>query len=139
MKQRSNRLRRRLQAGVAGLGLAAAGLSAVAPLSTTAAALPPDSDGIQYRVLVFTKSAGGQHPATAAGVAAIRALGEEHRFSVQVTSDARKFDQEHLKQFRVVLFLNTAGDVLTTAQQDAFEAYFHDGGGFVGIGSAVEM
>ncbi|MGH3475898.1 MAG: ThuA domain-containing protein [Nocardioidaceae bacterium] len=136
MNQRSNRLRRRLQAGVAGLGLAAAGLAAVAPLST--AAPPPDSDGIQYRVLVFTKSAGGQHPATTAGVAAIRALGEEHRFAVQVTSDARKFDQTHLKQYRAVIFLNTSGDVLTTAQQNAFEAYFADGGGFVGIGSAVE-
>ena len=132
MNQRSNRLRRRLQAGVAGLGLAAAGLAAVAPLST--AAPPPDSDGIQYRVLVFTKSAGGQHPATTAGVAAIRALGEEHRFAVQVTSDARKFDQTHLKQYRAVIFLNTSGDVLTTAQQNAFEAYFADGGGFVGIG-----
>jgi len=139
MRQGSNRLRRRLQAAVAGVGLAAGGLAAVGPLSTTAAAAPDDNEGMQYRVLVFTKSADGPNPATAAGVAAIREIGQEHRFTVQVTDDPRKFDQEHLKQYRTVVFLNTAGDVLTDAQQNAFEAYFADGGGFVGIGSAVEL
>ncbi|HYJ67520.1 MAG TPA: ThuA domain-containing protein [Nocardioidaceae bacterium] len=138
MKQRSNRLRRRLQAGVAGLGLAAAGLAAVAPISTAAAPPPPDSDSMPYRVLVFTKAAGGQHPATAAGVEAIRELGSENEFAVQVTNDPRWFDTSHLMQYRAVVFLNTSGDVLTDAQQAAFEAYFADGGGFVGIGSAVE-
>src|SRR5918996_2487342 len=136
MKQRSNRLRRRLRVGVAGLGLTAAGLAAVAPMST--AAPQPDRDDIPYRVLVFTKAVGGQHPAPAAGVEAIRELGDENEFAVQVTSDSRWFDRTHLMQYRAVVFLNTSGDVLTDAQQNAFEAYFAEGGGFVGIGSAVE-
>ena len=37
-----------------------------------------------------------------------------------------------------MVFLNTSGDVLTDDQQAAFEEYYHAGGGFVGVGSAVE-
>src|SRR5690606_9679344 len=79
-----------------------------------------------------------RHASTAAGVAALRQLGKQFRFAVQVTDDARKFDEPHLKQFRVVVFLNTSGDVLTDAEQAAFEAYYRDGGGFVGVHSAIE-
>jgi cytochrome c len=109
--------------------------SASAP---AAAAAAPDSDGIQYRVLVFTKSTSGDPAVTAAGVGAIRQLGEQLRFTVQVTDDARKFEQKQLEKYRAVVFLNTSGDLLTTAQQNAFEAYYRAGGGFVGIGSAIE-
>jgi PKD repeat protein/glucose/arabinose dehydrogenase/type 1 glutamine amidotransferase len=97
-----------------------------------------DSTGIQYKVLVFTRSAGAPHASTPAGVAAIQQLGNQLRFSTHVTDDPRKFDESHLKQYRVVVFLNTSGDVLTDAQQAAFEAYYRDGGGFVGIHAAIE-
>ncbi|MGW5670948.1 ThuA domain-containing protein [Micromonospora sp. NPDC003776] len=106
-----------------------------APVLTAPA---PNSNGIQYKVLVFTRSAGGNNAATAAGVQAIQQLGQERRFTVEVTNDARKFDEPHLKQFRAVVFLNTAGDVLNDAQQAAFEQYYRDGGGFVGVNSAIE-
>ena len=103
------------------------------------AAPAPVSNGIEYKVLVFTRSAtGGDPAATAAGVQAIQQLGRERRFTVEVTDDARKFDDPHLKQFRAVVFLNTAGDVLTDTQQAAFEQYYRDGGGFVGVHSAIE-
>jgi PKD repeat protein/glucose/arabinose dehydrogenase len=135
MRKSSKRPRQLAAAGTA-FGLIAAGLALTSPSS---AAPAPDSNGRDYRVLVFTKSEGGQHPATAAGVAAIKDLGQQQRFAVQVTDDANKFDQEHLKQYRTVVFLNTAGDVLNDTQQAAFEAYYADGGGFVGVGSAVEL
>ncbi|MFG2059481.1 ThuA domain-containing protein [Micromonospora sp. NPDC048930] len=98
----------------------------------------PNSNGIQYKVLIFTRSASGNNAATAAGVQAIQQLGQERRFTVEVTNDPRKFDESHLKQFRAVVFLNTAGDVLNDAQQAAFERYYRDGGGFVGVNSAIE-
>ena len=62
--------------------------------------------------------------------------GQAPRFTVQITDDPRKFDADHLSQFRAVVFLNTSGDALTDDQQAAFEDYYHAGGGFVGIGSA---
>ncbi|MGW4153442.1 ThuA domain-containing protein [Micromonospora chersina] len=127
------------------LTLVAASLVATAERAPTPAqaapvltAPAPVSNGIQYKVLVFTRSATGNNAATAAGVQAVQKLGQERRFTVEVTNDPRKFDQAHLKQFRAVVFLNTAGDVLDDAQQAAFEAYYRDGGGFVGVHSAIE-
>ena len=49
-----------------------------------------------------------------------------------------EFRADRLAQFRAVVFLNTSGDVLTDAQQAAFEDYYRDGGGFVGIHSAID-
>ncbi|MET7397777.1 ThuA domain-containing protein [Dactylosporangium sp. NPDC005572] len=119
-------------------------LSASLLVGTTSASAPAlaapaiDSNGSQFKVLVFTKAAGTKSPSTAAGVAAIKQLGNQLRFTVVETDDAGKFDQAHLKQYRVVVFLNTYGDVLNAAQQTAFEEYYTDGGGFVGVHSAIE-
>ena len=87
--------------------------------------------------MVFTEDV--EAPQTVAGVAAIRALGREHRFSVQVTDEPEKFEPHQLGKFRAVIFLNSDGAVLNDTQKAAFEEYYTDGGGFVGIGSAVEM
>ena len=125
----------RLARRLASLILAGAALtfSAASPADPA-----PQDNGIQFKVLVFTKAAAGGHASTNAGVTALRALGNDYRFTIEVTDDARKFDVPHLKQFRAVVFLNTTGDVLNATQQAAFEAYFHDGGSFVGIHSAIE-
>ena len=128
---------RRLIALAASLGLVGAALAATGP---GAAAPAPEQvpRGREFRVLVFTKSTEGQHPATKKAVNAIRELGRERRFTVRVTDDAEVFDEKLLKRFRAVIFLNTSGDVLTDDQQAAFEEYYHAGGGFIGVGSAVE-
>ncbi|HEX6682134.1 MAG TPA: ThuA domain-containing protein [Candidatus Limnocylindrales bacterium] len=124
-------LHRRALASLLGL------LALLIPVPTYAEPIP-DSAGMQYKVLVFTRTAGTPVASTSAGVEAIRQLGNELRFSTHVTADPSKFDEAHLKQFRVVVFINTTGDVLTDAQQAAFEAYFRDGGGFVGVHAAIE-
>jgi type 1 glutamine amidotransferase len=128
--------------------MAAVGVLTLATTSVVAASAPAQAlgttqttttdNGNDFRVLIFTKSADAAAPAAAPGVAAIQALGKQHRFTVQVTDDPRKFDRAHLKQYRVVVFLNNVGDVLTDAQQAAFEDYYRDGGGFVAVHSAIE-
>src|SRR5215470_6015343 len=111
------------------------GASAAVAAAPAAAAVDSGND---YKVLVFDGGTGVDSATTAAGVAAIKKLGNDRRFVVEVTSDPGKFDQPHLKQFRTVVFLNTAGAVFTDAERSAFESYFHDGGGWVGIHSAIE-
>lgn len=92
------------------LALAGAALVATASASAPALAAPaPTSTGIQYKVLVFTKATAEKHASTSGGVNAIKQLGNQFRFTVEVTDDARKFDDPHLKQFRTVIFLNTSG------------------------------
>ena len=51
---------------------------------------------------------------------------------------ASAFTESNLERYRAVVFLNTAGDVLDAAQQAAFESYYTDGGGFLGVHSAIE-
>jgi cytochrome c len=96
----------------------------------------PQPPGLTYKVLVLT-AAGSSSTATA-GVDAVKKLGNERRFSVEVTDDARKFDRAHLQQYRVVVFLDTAGRTFTADQRTSFEEYFHEGGGFVGLHSAIQ-
>jgi cytochrome c len=91
-----------------------------------------------FRVLVFTKTAGEQHDSIGAGARAIEELGSQNEFGVHVTSDASEFTDVELRGYRAVVFLNTTGDVLDDDQEAAFERYVRAGGGFVGIHAAVE-
>jgi cytochrome c len=111
---------------------------ALALPAAAASAPPPSSTKPTYRVFVFTKAAAESHASTKDGVAAIRELGKANNFAVETSDETDKFVPNQLARYRAVVFLNTSGDVLTNAQQTAFEEYFHAGGGFVGIHSAIE-
>ena len=110
-------------------------LALLLPAAASAAKPPPE----KYKVLVVTSSAGGLRDA---GVAAIKAAGKTAGFSVVAPSPADVGDQftsKKLETYRAVVFLNTgAASPLTDAQRNSFQNYFQLGGGFVGIGSAVE-
>jgi cytochrome c len=94
--------------------------------------------GQDFRVLVFSKTAGFRHDSIPAGLALIRHLGAVHGFGVDAGEDAGFFTRQGLGAYRAVIFLNTTGDVLNGQQQDAFEAYVRSGGGWVGIHSAAD-
>jgi glucose/arabinose dehydrogenase/type 1 glutamine amidotransferase len=91
-----------------------------------------------FDVLVFSKTAGFRHDSIAAGIQAIQELGAQNDFAVVATEDAGAFNSSNLAQFETVVFLNTTGDVLNSAQQAAFENYIETGGGFVGVHSAAD-
>ena len=67
-----------------------------------------------------------------------RQLGTANDFAVTATEDSTAFNDANLAQFDAVVFLSTTGDVLTDAQQDAFERYIQAGGGYVGIHAAAD-
>ncbi len=93
----------------------------------------------QFSVLLFSKTAGWHHDSISAGVAAIEALGKLHDFNVFWTEDAhRVFNDKELAKYKVVVFLNTTGDILDDGQKAAFEKFIRAGGGFVGIHSAAD-
>jgi len=99
-----------------------------------------EAEGTQPRfaVLVFSKTTGFRHDSIPRGIAAIKALGADHGFAVDGTEDASRFTDEELARRKVVVFLNTTGDVLDDIQKGAFERYIRAGGGFVGIHSASD-
>ena len=91
-----------------------------------------------FKVLVFSKTAGFEHDSIDAGIAAIQELGTAHGFSVDASEDAALFTDDGLAPYAVIIFLNTTGDILDSAQQGAMERFIQNGGGFVGIHSATD-
>jgi type 1 glutamine amidotransferase len=89
-------------------------------------------------VLIFSRTAGFRHESIETGVAAIADLGRLHGFETVHTENAAVFDVANLENFDVVVWLNTTGDVLDDDQQEAFESFVRNGGGFVGIHSASD-
>jgi cytochrome c len=90
------------------------------------------------RVLVFSKTAAFRHASIGAGQQAFFRMGKAHGFAVDTTEDATRFNEENLKSYRAVVFLNTTGDVLNEQQQNAFERYIQAGGGYLGLHAAAD-
>lgn len=90
------------------------------------------------RVLVFSKTTGFRHGSIEAGQKALMELGKQHGFEVDTTENATLFDEENLKRYQAVVFLNTTGDVLNEQQQNVFERYIQAGGGYLGTHAAAD-
>ena len=116
----------------AGLALAAA---LVVSLAFGAASAAADAG----KVLVFTGTAGTPNEASAAAASALQAAGTAGDYTVDVTADATKIATANLAGYRAVVFVNSAGDVLSAEQEAALQAYVQDGGGFVGIGETAKL
>ena len=115
------------------VGLCVLGAMPVSVFSEGAA-----GEGTNLDVLVFSKTEGFRHPSIPDGIASIESLGSQVGFTVVASEDASLFDDATLSQFAAVVFLNTTGDILDTAQQEAFERYIQNGGGWVGVHSAAD-
>ena len=90
------------------------------------------------KVLVFTKTAGYRHESIEKGVKTIAKLGKQNRFDAVHSEDASIFTEENLSQYKLVIFLNTMGDILTDDQQKNFESFIKNVGSFMGIHSATD-
>ena len=93
----------------------------------------------QKKVLVFSKTAGFRHSsAIQAGKKDIGELGKKNKFNVDTTEASTAFTDENLKQYSAVIFLCTTGNVLNDEQQQAFQKFIRNGGGYVGLHSASD-
>lgn len=91
------------------------------------------------KVLLFSKTAGFRHKeAIIAGKKEIPQLGLQNQFSVDTTENADAFTTENLKQYSAVIFLCTTGNVLNEQQQQAFEQFIRNGGGYMGLHSSAD-
>jgi type 1 glutamine amidotransferase len=106
-------------------------------LLLSAAAIAADK-----KILVYTRNytpdgKGYVHDNIAASVAAIKKMGVENHFSVEVSDDPKLFTDANLKQYAALVFSNSNNEAFEDeAQRDAFQRYIRAGGGFVGIHSA---
>jgi type 1 glutamine amidotransferase len=105
--------------------------------------MPPEDPGAQpapvlENVLVFTRTLGFRHDSIAAGVEAIRALGQAGGFEVQNSEDPTVFSDAGLAPYDVVVWLSTTADVLGPEQELAFQRFIQAGGGWVGVHAAAD-
>ena len=88
-------------------------------------------------VLVFSKTNGFRHgEAIDAANALFRQLASQNRWSVYETENGAVHSPEMLSRFKVVVWSNASGDVLTTDQRNALKSFIENGGGFIAIHAA---
>lgn len=92
----------------------------------------------QFKVLLVAATNGWRHESVHAGVLAIQQLGIKNFFDVVYYENPRGINDRYLEQFQAIIFLNTTGDILDSAQQKAMEKFIQSGKGFVGIHSASD-
>jgi len=102
---------------------------------TVAPTLPTDL--APNSILLFTKTNSFRHTeGIAGGVTLITALAQQHGLGVFHTENGAVFSDSDLSHFRVVVFLNASGDMLSEPQELAFQRWMEAGGGWLGIHAA---
>ncbi len=97
----------------------------------------------QPKVLVYTRNytpdgKGYVHDNIAASVEAIKKMGAENAFLVEVSDDPNVFIDGNLKQYKALVFSNSNNEAFQNdGQREAFKRYIEAGGGLVGIHSAT--
>ena len=100
-----------------------------------ALALTGTAQAQDVKVLVFH---GPPDATTTAGVTALKAIGTANNLVVDEAKDATEINTANLENYRALVFLNTAGNLLSPEQEGAVERFMKDGNGFLGIGSAAQ-
>ncbi len=99
----------------------------------------PDLRSGSFKMLVFSRTMGFRHDgAINACLALLKQIASERGFEVVATEASELFTKTGLAPFEIVFFNNTSGDVLSDAQQQAYEAWMTDAGAFAGVHSATD-
>lgn len=78
------------------------------------------------------------HDNLAASAAAIRELGKQTGFGVDVSTNPAAFTDANLKKYHVLIFANSNNEAFENEEQRAaFQRYIRGGGGFMGIHSST--
>jgi type 1 glutamine amidotransferase len=112
--------------------------TAVSALLVLSSCVPGREAPDRPSVLLFTRTQGFHHesigPASQALTTALEARGDE----VSISDDPAVVNDDELRRFAVVVFLETTGDVLDDREQAALQQWVQSGGGWVGVHSALD-
>ena len=94
--------------------------------------IPADIKG-ENTILIFSKTNGyREDPAIDASNNALAAIAKKRGWPAFVTENGAVMNADQLKRFKLAIWNNTSGDVLTEAQRAAFKTWLENGGAFVG-------
>jgi type 1 glutamine amidotransferase len=117
------------------LGGAAAGFVVNPTYDTDAPVLPADFK--PGGVLIFSKTNGFRdEPAIQASNAALAAIATMRGWPSFVTENGAVMNAAQLAKFKLVVWSNASGDVLTEEQRAAFKTWVEQGGAYLGIHGA---
>ncbi len=88
-------------------------------------------------VLIFANTNGYRHASIDIGIEAIKTLGRQYDFGVDITIDSLSFNDTTLSSYAAVIFLNTSGNILGKQQKESLVRFIQSGKGFVGIHAAT--
>ncbi len=85
-------------------------------------------------VLIFNKTNGFiHHDAQPAAQAMLTKLVQNNAWDIYTTDNGAIHNNNDLAQFKVIVWNNVSGDVLTPSQRKAFKHWLEQGGGWLGI------
>ncbi|MEO8564111.1 MAG: ThuA domain-containing protein [bacterium] len=88
-------------------------------------------------VLIFSKTNGFREEAgVQASDAALAAIAHERGYPYFVTENGAVMNKEQLSKFKLVIWNNNSGDVLTPEQREVFKTWVENGGSYVGTHGA---
>lgn len=123
------------EAGAGGDASAQAGTSA----GGTAGAPPLAPRTGSFKMLVYSRTVGFSHDSIERGWQMLSEIAAERDFEVTMTKTNEEITLAGLSQYEIVFFLNTTGDVLNDAEQQAFEEWMTTrNGAFAGVHSATD-
>lgn len=100
-----------------------------------APALPTDLG--DNAILVFSKTNSFRHKdGIPGGNAVLKSLAEKNDWGHFATENGAAFNDASLQKFSVVIFNSASGDMLSDAQEAAFQDWLQAGGGWIGIHAA---
>jgi type 1 glutamine amidotransferase len=94
--------------------------------------------GPAIRVLVYSRTMAFRHPSIADATAWFDSLPQAARIDPRFSEDPATFTADGLADVDVVAFVNTTGDVLDPAGEEALRTWMEAGGGFAGVHAAAD-
>ncbi|HQR03331.1 MAG: ThuA domain-containing protein [Proteobacteria bacterium] len=88
-------------------------------------------------ILVFSKTNGFRHDeAITAANELFKKIAAQHGWQVYCTESGGVFNPAQLRHFKVMVWNNASGDVLTAGQREAFQSWLKAGGRYLGVHAA---
>lgn len=88
-------------------------------------------------VLVFSKTNSFRHvDGIEGGNRALEKIAQNNGWGLFASENGAVFNEQDLKRFDTVVFLNASGDMLSDDQERAFQSWLEAGGGWIGIHAA---
>lgn len=94
----------------------------------------------KFSVLVFSKTQKNayRHKSIESGKTALQKIADSNDWTIFFTENGATFNDADLEKFDTVVFLSTAGNILSISQKSALKAFITGGGGFLGIHAASD-